>query len=230
MHTRLLYEIQFEELQVLSAISVTRLVDLLHFGQLFRVCGNSYFAQIAHIFSGIFCKGVKSCIFLVISFLGNIYWHLPTSYWSHWFRCRNRLGGQWGRNTTLPRTKKYVKIEIVVAQLAEWSFPTLEDLGSNPAIWNFIEHLLNGYCKEKNVERVRKPLILTKYIVCQVIRLNQKERFILPYHYFPIVGSGCSSVGRAVASDNRDPWFESSHRQILCTINCIWKTVLNRRK
>ena len=30
--------------------SVTRLGDLLHFGQLFKVCGNKYFAQIAYIF------------------------------------------------------------------------------------------------------------------------------------------------------------------------------------
>ena len=28
-----------------------------------------------------------------------------------------------------------------------------------------------------------------------------------------ISGSGCGSVGRAVASDSRDPWFESRHRQ-----------------
>ena len=28
-----------------------------------------------------------------------------------------------------------------------------------------------------------------------------------------LVGSGCSSVGRAVTSDTRDPRFESSHRQ-----------------
>ena len=31
--------------------SVTRLGDLLHFGQLFKACGNNYFAQIAHILS-----------------------------------------------------------------------------------------------------------------------------------------------------------------------------------
>ena len=30
--------------------SVTRLGDLLHFGQLFKACGNNYFAQIVHIF------------------------------------------------------------------------------------------------------------------------------------------------------------------------------------
>ena len=30
--------------------SVTRLGDLLHYGQLFKASGNNYFAQIAHIF------------------------------------------------------------------------------------------------------------------------------------------------------------------------------------
>ena len=29
--------------------SVTRLGDLLHFGQLFKACGNNYFARISHI-------------------------------------------------------------------------------------------------------------------------------------------------------------------------------------
>ena len=29
---------------------VTRLGDLLHFGQLFKACGNNHFAKIAHIF------------------------------------------------------------------------------------------------------------------------------------------------------------------------------------
>jgi len=29
------------------------------------------------------------------------------------------------------------------------------------------------------------------------------------------VGSGCGSVGRAVTSDTRGPWFESSHWQKL---------------
>ena len=33
----------------LSTVSVTRLGDLLHFGQLFKASGNNYFAQIAHI-------------------------------------------------------------------------------------------------------------------------------------------------------------------------------------
>ena len=37
---------------------MTRLGDLLHFGQLFKAGGNNYFAQIAHIL-GNFCKSVK---------------------------------------------------------------------------------------------------------------------------------------------------------------------------
>ena len=32
------------------SLSVTRLGDLLHFGRLFKACGNNYFAKIAHIF------------------------------------------------------------------------------------------------------------------------------------------------------------------------------------
>ena len=35
----------------LARSSVTRLGDLLHFEQLFKACGNNYFAQIAHICS-----------------------------------------------------------------------------------------------------------------------------------------------------------------------------------
>ena len=35
-------------LHVYKIISVTRLGDLLHFGQLFIACGNNYFAKIAH--------------------------------------------------------------------------------------------------------------------------------------------------------------------------------------
>ena len=38
--------------------SVSRLSDLLHFGQLFKACSNNYLAQIAHILDN-FCKGVK---------------------------------------------------------------------------------------------------------------------------------------------------------------------------
>ena len=41
-------------------------------------------------------------------------------------------------------------------------------------------------------------------------------------------GSGCDSVGRAVASNTRGPRFESNHQQmlylILLTVNCIEKT------
>ena len=37
-------------LAALDATSATRLGDLLHFGQLFKACGNNYFARIAHIY------------------------------------------------------------------------------------------------------------------------------------------------------------------------------------
>ena len=36
--------------QTMVMTSVTKLGDLLHFGQLYKACGNNYFAQIALIF------------------------------------------------------------------------------------------------------------------------------------------------------------------------------------
>ena len=60
---------------VTLAVSVTRLDNLLHFGQLFKACGDNYFAQITHIL-GNYC--LKSLTFLVESFLGNFYRHLVT--------------------------------------------------------------------------------------------------------------------------------------------------------
>ena len=58
--------------------SVTRLGDLLDFGQLFKGCDNNYFAQIAHIL-GIFCKGVN----VNLSFFGQLFidiWRLFTGH------------------------------------------------------------------------------------------------------------------------------------------------------
>ena len=43
------------------------------------------------------------------------------------------------------------------------------------------------------------------------------------------MGSGCGLVGRAVASDARDPQLEFSHRVILFTFNCIEKTKKKER-
>ena len=46
-------------------------------------------------------------------------------------------------------------------------------------------------------------------------------------------GSDCGSVGWAVASETRGPWFESSHHQNLCwlfTVNCIEKTIIKEKE
>ena len=61
---------------------VTRLGDSLHFDQLFKACGNNYFAQISHIL-GNFCKGVKIFNFSSGIIFGNFYRHLATFYWSY---------------------------------------------------------------------------------------------------------------------------------------------------
>ena len=62
-----------------NTTSVTRLGNLLHFGQLSKACGNNYFAHML----GIFVKLSKFHIFLVESFLGNFYRHLATFYLPH---------------------------------------------------------------------------------------------------------------------------------------------------
>ena len=50
----------------------------------------------------------------------------------------------------------------------------------------------------------------------------------------PILGNGCGSISRAVASDTRGPRFKSSHRQtlywILFTVNCTENTKIKKKR
>ena len=71
------------------ANNVTRLVNLLDFGQLFKAFGHNYFAQISYILRQFLEKVSKSLIFLVKSFFGKFYRHLAIFYWSHWFYWQN---------------------------------------------------------------------------------------------------------------------------------------------
>ena len=48
---------------VTLAVSVTRFDNLLHFGQLFKACGDNYFAQVESQFWAIFVTMSKSLIF-----------------------------------------------------------------------------------------------------------------------------------------------------------------------
>ena len=55
--------------------------------------------------------------------------------------------------------------------------------------------------------------IIPKYVLGTALEIDSKKVCGL--------GSGCGSVGTAFASDSRDPWFESSHRQkIILNIYC----------
>ena len=67
----------------LVGCSVTRLGDLLHFGQLFKARGNNNLTQIALIL-GNFCKGVEIFNFSCEIIFGQLYIHLVTICWSHW--------------------------------------------------------------------------------------------------------------------------------------------------
>ena len=70
--------------------SVTRLGDLLHFGQLFKAYCNNYFAKMALIIGQFFVKVSKSFIFLVKSFFGNFCRHFVTFYRSHYLCNKSR--------------------------------------------------------------------------------------------------------------------------------------------
>ena len=56
--TYLEIDIEYQRETFQSVVSVTRLGNLLHFGQLFNASGNNYFAQVTNIL-GNFCKGVQ---------------------------------------------------------------------------------------------------------------------------------------------------------------------------
>ena len=65
--------------------------------------------------------------------------------------------------------------------------------------------------------QVRIPLKLTIFSVKFVLEKNenkQKEVGVGPFKKLCMAGSGCGSVGRAVASDTRGPQFESSHQKL----------------
>ena len=65
--------------------SVTRLGDLLHFGQLFKACGNNYYPNRPH-FRQFWWRWCNLSFFCWNHLLGNFYRHLATFYWSHWTR------------------------------------------------------------------------------------------------------------------------------------------------
>ena len=99
------------------AFSVTRLGDLLDFGQLCKAFGNNSYA--------IFVKASKSFIFLVKPFLSNFYRHLANFIWSHWWHCQfANLRIPWIPVTTttttynvLNRKTLYECVDIVVNEI-----------------------------------------------------------------------------------------------------------------
>ena len=78
--------------------------------------------------------------------------------------------------------------------------------------WHFLHFLFFWIIKiliSKNFleKKLDKDFYLQKYLFSRhswAPKISSKNR-------------GCGSVGRAVASNTRGPWLESSHRKILCT-------------
>ena len=63
-----------------------------------------------------------------------------------------------------------------------------------------------------------------------IFEISSKNSFIT----LTTAGSGCGSVGRAVASDTRDTQFESSHWQTfiehLLAVDCVEKTKIKKKE
>ena len=73
-------------------------------------------------------------------------------------------------------------------------------------------------------------LSLTFFVDVVVRRRRCRRRNICNYSFLNLKcnkGGGCGSLGRAVASYSRGPWFESSYRQ---NVNCIEKTKINEKE
>ena len=68
--------------------------------------------------------------------------------------------------------------------------------------------------------------------ICEIILNWEKEErnfsFIILYLKYSCCC--CDSVGRAIASNSRDPWFESSHRKILFSMNCFEKPKIKKKR
>ena len=91
--------------------SVTRLGDLLQFGQLFKACGNNYFAKIANILGNL-CKVVK--IFYFSS--QNHFWATFTDIWQ-------LFTGHAGDYQYLPRSwASFLAQELTICTLRSMAF------------------------------------------------------------------------------------------------------------
>ena len=61
----------------------------------------------------------------------------------------------------------------------------------------------------------------------KLFKMKPLASFVVLYTNFSSTGSGCGSVGKAVASNTRGTWFESSHqRKFIYLLNiCLLSTV-----
>ena len=85
----------------------------------------------------------------------NRWWNFPFSA-----NLNVTSGTRFERQQQQPRAQKNFLSAVVVAQLAEWSSPLPEDLGSNLFIGNIIEHctVINDYLRNKSPGMVHDSL------------------------------------------------------------------------
>ena len=85
---------------------------------------------------------------------------------------------------------------------------------------------INGHLAPKTnllvIKHMSLKTIYTNFYDTSWSGANSMSAFSPTLTFAIIWGSGCGSVGRAVASDSRGLWFESSHRQKFM-LNIYWK-------
>ena len=87
-------------------------------------------------------------------------------------------------------------------------------------------------------ERFHRPWLVEgpRRCLCRYVAVWKENILSCLVTLHRLLGSGCGSVGRAVASDPRGPRFEFSHWQTfkskiyLFTVNCIEKTKIKKKR
>ena len=103
-----------------------------------------------------------------------------------------------------------------------------------PQVWVPSTHLhfFNLYywnCNEKRTKINKKEAGIGPFLKKGSKVSANVVPLCIPQQRVTFSGIGCGSVGRAAASDSRDPRFESGHRQILFSISCN-KITKNKEK
>ena len=129
------------------------------------------------------------------------------------------------RGTSRPSKPRSVKA--ITGAIPTYLCEQKRVLGNNHSLFSFLwkKTFPNNYFRDNWAN-----------VVITAIGEKLTDRKNLSWHYLKkrYTGSVCGSVGRTVASNTRDPQFDSSHRQTfikhLFTVNCVGNTKLKEKE